>query len=240
MDQLIEYPVPLWIKVAFLFAILVPVVMVLSLVNSVSRPGVKGRTLWVGLFFLMYIGYVLIVGLNNGFASVFFPPKVLLLSTLPFLLILFAFVATNAHYGQFLRDVQLHRLVEIHVFRLIGLFFLLLAYHHALPVWFGVVAGLGDILTALCSIVVGKMIRSQKQGIKRIVLAWNTFGLLDIIFTAVSANVLTKISIDQGIMGVDTLAMFPFFLIPALAPPLIIFLHYSIYRKLKMSGAAIS
>jgi hypothetical protein len=34
-------------------------------------------------------------------------------------------------------------------------------------------------------------------------------------------------------MGVDTLAKFPFSLIPAFAPPTIIFLHVLIYRKLK-------
>jgi hypothetical protein len=46
------------------------------------------------------------------------------------------------------------------------------------------------------------------------------------------ANVLTKISIDTGAMGVDTLAKFPFCFIPAFAPPTIIFLHVSIYKKL--------
>lgn len=64
-------------------------------------------------------------------------------------------------------------------------------------------------------------------------MIWNTVGLVDILFTAISANILTKLSIDNGIMGVDTLAFFPFYLIPALAPPIIIALHYTIYSKLR-------
>jgi hypothetical protein len=34
-------------------------------------------------------------------------------------------------------------------------------------------------------------------------------------------------------MGVDTLATFPFCIIPAFAPPIILFLHLAIFRKLK-------
>jgi hypothetical protein len=56
---------------------------------------------------------------------------------------------------------------------------------------------------------------------------------LDIVFTAVSAIVLTKLSIDTGSIGVDVLAQFPFCLIPAFAPPTIIFLHVAVYKKLK-------
>jgi hypothetical protein len=34
-------------------------------------------------------------------------------------------------------------------------------------------------------------------------------------------------------MGVDTLAMFPFCIIPAFAPPIILFLHWTIFKKLQ-------
>ena len=49
-------------------------------------------------------------------------------------------------------------------------------------------------------------------------------GLLEI--------VITKIQIETGAPGVEVLAAFPFCLIPAFAPPTIIFLHLSVYRKL--------
>ncbi|MGL5892286.1 MAG: hypothetical protein ACRC3B_20505, partial [Bacteroidia bacterium] len=58
------------------------------------------------------------------------------------------------------------------------------------------------------------------------------FGLLDILATSTMAIVFTKLSIETGSGGVDALGKFPFCLIPAFAPPVIIFLHLSLYRKL--------
>jgi len=125
----------------------------------------------------------------------------------------------------------------VHIFRLIGIFFLLLAFHDALPKLFAIVAGLGDILTSITCIFVAKSIKQQKTYAKTLALLWNTFGLMDIMFTAVTAIVLTKLSIDNGTMGVDTLARFPFCLIPAFAPPIIIFLHIAIFKKVKKTFA---
>jgi DNA-binding transcriptional MocR family regulator len=60
-----------------------------------------------------------------------------------------------------------------------------------------------------------------------------TSGATQALFTAIAANVLTKISIETGSMGVDSLAMFPFCIIPAFAPPTILLLHWAIFQKMK-------
>src|SRR5690606_11363256 len=143
-------------------------------------------------------------------------------------------------YAMFINNVSLDKLVGVHIFRLIGFFFVALAYYEALPKWFGYIAGIGDVLTAVSCIWVSRELRRGETSSLRLTWIWNTFGLIDILFTAVSANVLTKLSMDSGIMGVDTLARFPFYLIPALAPPLIVFLHYSTYLKLKKKTNVLS
>lgn len=234
MNNLIEYPLPEWIKIIFLFSIPAPIILIMRLVKSAFSG--KSFTIAfnaVGAFFITYVTYVVIMGATNKFNLTFFPPKILLFTTFPFSLLLFLFLAKTKWYEAFIANVHLEQLVQVHIFRLIGFFFLILVFLDALPYWFGIIAGLGDVMTAITSLWVSTLIRKRHLNFKRITWLWNTFGLLDILFTAVSANVLTKLSIDNGIMGVDTLAMFPFYLIPALAPPIIAFLHYSIYLKLK-------
>ncbi|WP_294819303.1 hypothetical protein [uncultured Flavobacterium sp.] len=236
--NLIEYPVPEWVKISFLICIPAPFALTTLLVKSAfaNHAGNKA-TAKTAIFFTFYAGYIMALGSLGCYGKVFFPPLVLLFTTFPFAFFLFLYVGKTAFFKAFLQNVALSRLVQVHIFRLIGTFFIILALHDALPKWFALAAGLGDVLTAILSIWVARLVREKHKKAKAIVLAWNTFGLADIIFTAISANVLTKLSIDNGIMGVDTLAIFPFYYIPALAPPLIMFLHYAIYLKIKQQDA---
>lgn len=135
-------------------------------------------------------------------------------------------------YRKVLSRIALADLVRIHIFRLIGSFFLILAFYETLPPAFALIAGFGDVLTALTSLFVAAAIHQKKSYAVPLTFAWNTFGLLDILATATMAFFLTKISIETGARGVDTLAAFPFCYIPAFAPATIIFLHLSVYRKL--------
>nr|MCU0327331.1 hypothetical protein [Spirosomataceae bacterium] len=161
------------------------------------------------------------------------PPKILLLTTFPYALFLFLIIDKFSITKQIFDKAQLHDLVGLHIFRLIGSTFIILALYDSLPKPFAFIAGLGDVITAITSVFVVKSIKNNEKYAKKLTLFWNTFGLIDIITTAILANVLTKISMDTGAMGVDTLAKFPFSLIPAFAPPTIIFVHVLIYRKLK-------
>lgn len=185
------------------------------------------------IFFGLHFSYVSIDCFNGLFNSVFLPPLVLLYSTFPFALLLFTILINTKIFKQFLDQTKLENLVGIHIFRLIGVFFLLLAYYNALPNFFAIIAGLGDIITAITSIFVVKAIRENKPYAKKLTLIWNTFGFLDITFTSITAILLTKLFIDNGRMGVNILAQFPYCFIPAFAPPTIIFLHVAIFKKIK-------
>lgn len=241
MESLINYPVPTYISILFLLAIPLPIVLILLLIRS-AFPERKSLPLIVisAVTFAVYVGYVLFMGKSGMFAYVCFPPMVILLTTVPFATFLFVVVGRTSWYKQFLNHVSLARLVSIHIFRLIGIFFILLALNDALPAWFGLIAGMGDIAVACSAIWVAQQIKRKYKHANRLIWYWNTFGLIDILFTALSANVLAKLSIDEGAMGVDALAMFPFYFIPALAPPLIIFLHYSTYLKLRLHSGTLS
>ena len=235
MNTLIEYFVPEWVSILFLIAIPLPIFLIALLARKASPTDKKNKVFYSILgFFGLYLAYVSVGSFNGLFNKVFFPPIVLLFTTFPFAIFLFTVVINLAIFKTIFQNAKSEDMVKIHIFRLIGVFFVILAFYETLPTFFALVAGFGDMISAITSIFVAKAIKSNKPYAKKLTYIWNTFGLLDIAFTAISATILTKISIDTGSMGVDTLARFPLCLIPAIAPPTIVFLHIVIYKKLKI------
>ena len=227
---------PLWVSVLFLVVIPVPVFLIARLARQgAEASGAKTVFNTVLGFYLFYMVYVTIACLNGAFEVVGLPPRIMVLTAVPLLAFLLIVVFNSGVYKKILSRVGLPDLVQIHIFRLIGGFFIILSLYEALPRTFAMIAGIGDILTALTSLYVADAIRQKKSYALPLTVVWNTFGLLDILATATMAFVLTKISIETGAQGVDTLAEFPFCYIPAFAPATIIFLHLSAYRKLLTS-----
>ncbi|AXE17426.1 hypothetical protein DR864_06610 [Runella rosea] len=238
MNKLVHYFVPLWISIAFLVAIPAPFILISLFVRRESKnTQAKSAFLIIVFFFILYLSYIAVASYCDWFNEVSFPPRVLLLTTFPYAIFLFMVVGNTEIYKTILKNAALDNLVELHLFRLIGIFFILLALHQALPKPFAFIAGIGDMLTAISSIFVAKAIQNKKRYAKKLTFYWNIFGIIDILFTAIAANFLTKISIDTGAMGVDSLAFFPFCIIPAFAPPTIVFLHWGIFQKLKNFSA---
>jgi hypothetical protein len=230
---MINYNYPQWIATSFLIAFPFAILLIAFLVRK-SAPFTNANRLFYTVlgFYFVYLTYITVCSFNGLFDKVFLPPMVLLYGTFPLALFLFTVIINLKTYKTVLDKAYLEDLVRVHIFRLLGVFFLLLAFHDALPKPFALIAGLGDMITAITSIFVAKAIENKASYAKKLTYIWNTFGMVDIIITAILANILTKISIDTGAMGVDTLAKIPFCFIPAFAPPTIIFLHYSIYKKL--------
>jgi hypothetical protein len=231
---MINYFVPQWIATSFLIVFPFAIFSIALLVKKSAPMDKQNRLFYTVLgFYILYLAYITACSFNGLFDKVFLPPMVLLLGTFPLAMFLFTVVINLKIYKTVLENALLEDLVRVHIFRLIGVFFILLAFHDALPKPVALIAGLGDMITAITSIFVVKAIENKKPYAKKLTYIWNTFGIVDIIITAILANVLTKISMDTGAMGVDTLAKFPFCFIPAFAPPTIIFLHFSIYKKLR-------
>ncbi|MFK7813990.1 MAG: hypothetical protein AB8B59_15950 [Maribacter sp.] len=219
---------PFYISILFLLAFILPLVMVARLAK---KSKVKNGAKLVLGFYIPYLILVAIASLNGFFDEVMLPPKIVLTTTLP-LAILVTIVFNTRVCKKANAVLELEDLVQVHIFRLVGGFFLILLLFDLLPPIFALVAGVGDLLTALTSILVVQAIKQKKKYAKRITFIWNTFGLLDILATSVMAILFTKFSIDNGTQGVEILAEFPFCFIPAFAPATIIFLHLLVYRKL--------
>lgn len=219
---------PTYISILFLLAFTIPVYMVALLAKKAQIK--KGMKLVLG-FYLVYLTVVAVASLSGFYTTVMLPPKIVVTTTLPFAVFL-VFIFNTKSCKQANEVLKLEDLVGVHIFRLIGSIFLILLLHNLLPPVFALIAGIGDVLTALTSIFVVKAIQNKKSYAKRLTYIWNTFGLIDILTTAILAIVFTKISIDTGNIGVDILAEFPFCFVPAFAPPTIIFLHLLVYRKL--------
>jgi hypothetical protein len=236
MNALTQYYVPQWISIAFLIAIPLPFILILLFVRNEAK---KAKHTLVfplaAIFFTLYLLYIAFASYKGWFNEVSFPPKVLLFATFPYAFLLFGILLNTKACQKIVDEASVDSLVKLHIFRLLGVFFVLLALHDALPKPFAFIAGTGDMLAAISSIFVAKAIQDKKAYAKKLVLYWNIFGTVDILFTAIAANVLTKISIATGAMGVDTLAVFPFCIIPAFAPPTILFLHWIIFKKINRS-----
>lgn len=234
MNTLIQYPIPYWISIAFLMAIPLPFILILLFIRKEVKKLPGNSAFWIAaLFFTLYLFYIGFASFKGWFNAVSLPPSVLLFTTFPYAFLLFGIVLNTKSFKKIIEDASLEDLVKLHIFRLVGVFFILLALHDALPKPFAFIAGIGDMLTAISSIFVAKAIQSKKSYARKLTFYWNIFGTVDILFTAIAANVLTKISIDTGAMGVDTLAIFPFCIIPAFAPPTILLLHWLIFKKLE-------
>ena len=226
--------VPIWVSALFLGAILFPIFMIAGLAKKgVENPG-KAQKVYFSIvgFYLCYLVYVSFASFSGWFEEASLPPKILRLTMLPLLAFLLLVIFNLPIYTSILKQLSLSDLVGIHIFRLIGSFFLIMGFFQALPASISVIAGVGDIVTAVSSLFVASAIAKQKSYALKLTWLWNTFGLLDIFATSATAFILTKLSIETGVQGVDALAAFPFCFIPAFAPATIIFLHASVYRKL--------
>ena len=225
--------IPFYISWSFLIAILFPILMIAQVAKqnvAAERAQLTFNSI-VG-FFLVYL---LVVGwfcTNGTFTEVSLPPKIILYTTLPLLIFLTGVISNTSFYKSVLKRVRVESIIRLHIFRLIGGFFILLMLIGHLPKVFSLIAGIGDIVTAISSLWIARNLQEKTDNARLLALIWNTFGLMDILVTSFTAIALTKISMETGAQSVEILTTFPFCFIPAFAPATIIFLHISIYRKL--------
>jgi len=109
-----------------------------------------------------------------------------------------------------------------------------MSYYNLLPTGFAIRAGLGDIITAISAICVTHYVFKKKTLSIRWAYAWNVFGLLDILSVVVSAIFITITANANPNSSINVLELtkFPFALISAFAPAIIVFLHIITFVKL--------
>jgi hypothetical protein len=230
--------VPAWVSILFLLTIPIPILLMARLVKqgAVNANYTNTQTkqfYWIViLFYTIFIGYAAVLSVTGVFLKPSIPPKVVLLTTLPLLLFLLIVVSNLKVYKVILAHIAIEKIVAIHIFRLIGSFFLTMHFFDALPAPFAYIAGIGDITVALTSILVARAIIHKKSYAKPLTIAWNILGMIDIISVLVAAIITTKVAMDTNTPGVAEISKFPFSLIPSFAAATIMFLHISIFKKI--------
>ena len=130
-------------------------------------------------------------------------------------------------------NIDLRWLALFHLTRLFaGIYFLLLCQRGQLPCAFAIPAGWGDIVIAILALAVVGAIRTNFA--KKLLLVWNTIGLIDIIFVVFSA-------LQFGLRDWQSMHAFrelPLSLLPTFLVPLIIVSHVLIFVRL--AGARVS
>lgn len=232
--------VPQWISALFVISFIIPIFMIANVVQQgalkANIENDKTKTLQrnVIIFFATYYIYVALMSFTGVFQVNTLPPRILVFTGIPLTLFYFIFIFRTKLFWTILENVKLSSLVKIHVFRFVGVFFIIGWCYNILPKSFALIAGIGDISVALTALFVISLIEKKSKNYQKITLIWNIIGFWDIVSVIASAIYITKQAMDSNTQGILEMTKFPFCLIPAFAPATIIFLHICIFKKLKM------
>lgn len=225
---------PLWSIVLFIAGFLYSIVFITKPIKQAAlNAGMslrKSGNIQIGIFvfYLLYLIYVSFFSLQGVFDVNALPPRVMVWAGIPLLVILFGFIGNTGLFKTLLRSITLESLIAVHIFRVLGVFFILLYCYHLLPMKFAFFAGWGDVITAIAALPVARMAAKKKPGWKIAVYIWNIFGIMDIID-------LLAVAVTTGANGnLREMAVFPFVWFPAFAPATILFLHTIVFRKLRL------
>ena len=129
-------------------------------------------------------------------------------------------------------------LMNVQVFRVMGVGFLTLYMTKILPGEFAIPTGVGDILVGITGPIVAYIYNLQKSYSRKLAIWWNYLGIADLIL-AISLGILTyppfKFLDFQFIpteISNEPIALFPLVIIPLFAVPLSILLHLFSLRVL--------
>ncbi|HWE96942.1 MAG TPA: hypothetical protein VG269_23475 [Tepidisphaeraceae bacterium] len=125
-------------------------------------------------------------------------------------------------------------LVGVHVVRVLGVSFIVLQAAGRLPAPFAPSAGWGDIVAGLAAVPVAWMVHRQSRGWRAALIAWNVFGMADLI-AAVTLGVLSSPGPLRRIYaepGTGLMSLLPWLLIPGFLVPLLFTTHLMIFRRL--------
>lgn len=239
MHEYIEN-LPVWITLAFLVAFVLIINHIAMAVKEgaynagFSKEKTSNMVRFVFFFYFGWFCFVMVLTFLGFISGNTLPPRPILFFTVPLLLFYLLYINRHPDFKIILEKVSLKTLVRIHVFRLIGCFFIILWWNGFIPRQWAFPAGFGDIITAVFSITISWWVIDKKKPVFWLHL-WNILGLVDILMVVGLAVLITKWSLEPGaeIQSLVTLTKFPFVMVPAFAPATIIFLHFKIFERIK-------
>jgi hypothetical protein len=134
----------------------------------------------------------------------------------------------------FAASLSLALLVGSHLWRFVGLGFIIAWLKGSLPAGFAIPEGLGDIVAALGALLLLPTLREGRVP-RGLLLAWNTWGFLDLV-SAIAMGVLYSNStlgiLSRGTVTTRLMVTFPVSLIPTFFVPLFLLLHALTFKRI--------
>lgn len=200
-----------------------------TLISGVDRP-YRGRLLVVvGLWFA-----ALLVAGGAGLFAKGLAPAVGAAVAIPLIVILTA-VRRSALLRAGLRAIPLERLIGVHVVRFVGLAFLVLFGMGRLGAPFAPAAGWGDLIAAALAPIVAWGASRHALAWRPAILAWNVFGLLDLVMAlglGIASAPGSPLPLFPAEPGTTLMGTLPWVLIPTFLVPVLLLTHVAVFRRL--------
>lgn len=167
------------------------------------------------------------------------PPLALLLSVVTPAIVFLVAYWVSATFRHFVLTFDLRLAAGIQAWRFAGLGFLALYTNGVLPGVFAWPAGVGDMIVGMTAPwVMLALIRRPDFLRSKWFLAWNLFGMLDLI-TAVTDGGLASFLIHEGGVSTGPMARLPLAYIPAYFVPILFMLHLTALFQRRRSMNAV-
>ncbi len=153
--------------------------------------------------------------------------------TLP-ILVMAALTFGTAGGRQALARAPVAALIGVNVVRLLGATFVLLYTAGRLPAPFAPAAGWGDMAVGATAPLVAWMVARDWPGSRRVALAWNALGTLDLI-DAVALGVMSSpgpVRVFAGDPSSAIMTELPWLLVPCFLVPLLFWTHLALFARL--------
>jgi hypothetical protein len=168
----------------------------------------------------------LVLGATGRIARLHPPAPQLVLGGLTALLL--GSGAAFAGFRGWLRQLDVRRLLALHLTRFVGVYFLLLYRRGELPYAFAVPGGWGDILVATLALLI--LVRvPEPEHRPHVLLAWNLLGFGDLLLVVWSASRLGT----RDPASMQALLHLPLSLLPTFVVPLLLASHVLLFWRLK-------
>lgn len=156
-------------------------------------------------------------------------------------ILLFSALGFGTRTGRALIDAApLELLIGVQAVRVLGVSFVLLHAAGRLPAPFAPVAGWGDIAVGLIAVWVAWLAARAPERAFRPALAWNVFGVLDLV-AAVALGATSSpgpIRVFFAEPGSALMTSLPWIIIPCFLVPALTFLHLATFRRLRAYAPA--
>jgi hypothetical protein len=140
----------------------------------------------------------------------------------------------SASFRAFTESISLRLIVGSHLWRFVGLGFVIGWLKGALPAGFAIPEGFGDIIAAAGALALLPKLRKGTAS-RGWLLAWNTFGFIDLV-SAIVMGVLYSNGplgiLSAGTVTTRLMVTFPVSLIPTFFVPLFILLHALTFKRI--------